>query len=38
MKKKSKRYKLLEKKKIREKVGLDKSFSLVKDTCTSKMD
>ena len=38
MKKKSKRYKLLEKKKIREIVGLDKSFSLVKDTCTSKMD
>ncbi len=38
MKKKSKRYKLLEKKKIREKVGLDKSFSLIKDTCTSKMD
>ncbi len=38
MKKKSKRYKLLEKKKIKEKVSLDKSLDLVKETCTSKMD
>ena len=38
MKKKSKRYKLIEKKKIKEKITIDKSLSLVKETCTSKID
>ena len=38
MRKKSKRYKLLEKKKIKDKIILDKSLDLVKDTCTSKID
>ncbi len=38
MRKKSKRYKILEKKKIKDKVSLDKSLDLVKETCTSKMD
>ena len=38
MKKRSKRYKLIEKKKIKEKLALDKSLDLVKETCTSKID
>tara|TARA_B100001057_G_scaffold360002_1_gene362275 strand:+ start:420 stop:1106 length:687 start_codon:yes stop_codon:yes gene_type:complete len=38
MKKRSKRYKLIEKKKIKDKTLLDKSLDLVKETCTSKMD
>ena len=38
MKKRSKRFKLIEKKKINEKVILDKSLDLVKETCTSKID
>ena len=38
MKKSSKRYKLIEKKKIKDKVSLEKSLTLVKETCTSKID
>ena len=38
MKKRSKRYKLIEKKKTKEKLNLNKSLDLVKETCTSKMD
>ena len=38
MKKRSKRYKLIEKKKIKEKLTLNKSLELIKETCTSKMD
>ena len=38
MKKKSKRFKLLEKKKIKERLSLDKSIDLIKETCTSKME
>ena len=38
MKKRSKRYKLIEKKKIKEKISLEKILDLVKETCTSKMD
>ena len=38
MKKRSKRYKLIEKKKIKEKLAIDKSLDLVKETCTSKID
>ena len=38
MKRKSKRYKLIEKKKIKDKLAFDKSFDLVKETCTSKME
>ncbi len=38
MKQKSKRFKLIEKKKIREKLPIDKSIDLVKETCTSKME
>ena len=38
MKKRSKRYKLIEKKKIREKIPLEKSLELIKETCTSKMN
>ena len=38
MKKRSKRYKLIEKKKIKEKIAFDKSLDLVKETCTSKID
>ena len=38
MKKRSKRYKLIEKKKIKEKLALDKSLDLLKETCTSKID
>ena len=38
MKKRSKRYRLLEKKIIKEKVPLDKSLDLVKDTSTSKIN
>ena len=38
MKKRSKRFKLIEKKKIKEKIAFDKSLDLVKETCTSKMD
>ena len=38
MKKRSKRYKLIEKKKVKEKLAFDKSLDLVKETCTSKMD
>tara|TARA_B100001057_G_scaffold443244_1_gene479203 strand:+ start:348 stop:1034 length:687 start_codon:yes stop_codon:yes gene_type:complete len=38
MKKRSKRYKLIEKKKIKDKIALDKSLDLVKETCTSKID
>ena len=38
MKKRSKRYKIIEKKKTKEKLNLSKSLDLVKETCTSKMD
>ena len=38
MKKRSKRFKLIEKKKIKEKTVLDKSLEAVKETCTSKID
>ena len=38
MRKRSKRYKLIEKKKIKDKISLDKSLDLVKETCTSKID
>ena len=38
MKKRSKRYKLIEKKKTKEKIAFDKSLDLIKDTCTSKID
>tara|TARA_B100001057_G_C22658271_1_gene874909 strand:- start:154 stop:840 length:687 start_codon:yes stop_codon:yes gene_type:complete len=38
MKKRSKRYKILEKKKLKEKLDLNKAFELVKDTSTSKLD
>ena len=38
MKKKSKRYKLIEKKKIKDKISFEKSLDLVKENCTSKMD
>ena len=38
MKKRSKRYKLIEKKKTKEKLNLNKTLDLVKETCTSKMD
>ena len=38
MKKRSKRYKLIEKKKTKEKLNFNKSLDLVKETCTSKMD
>ena len=38
MKRRSKRYKLIEKKKIKDKLAFDKSFDLVKETCTSKME
>mgnify|MGYP001200884075 CR=1 FL=1 len=38
MKKISKRYKLLENKKIKEKIAIEKSFEMVKQTCTSKID
>jgi len=38
MKKRSKRYKLIEKKKIKEKLSIDKSLDLIKETCTSKID
>ena len=37
MKKRSKRYKLIEKK-LKEKIALDKSLDLVKETCTSKIN
>ena len=38
MKKRSKRYRIIEKKKFKEKLALDKSLDLVKETCTTKMD
>ena len=38
MKKRSKRYKLIEKKKVRDKLAFDKSLDLVKETCTTKID
>ena len=38
MKKRSKRYKLIDKKKVKEKLNLNKSLDLIKETCTSKMD
>ena len=38
MKNRSKRYKLIEKKKVKEKLNLNKSLDLIKETCTSKMD
>ena len=38
MKKSSKRYKLIEKKKIKDKISLEKSLTLVKETSTSKID
>ena len=38
MKKRSKRYKLIEKKKVKDKLAFDKSLDLVKETCTTKMD
>ena len=38
MNKRSKRYKLIEKKKIKEKIAIDKTFDAVKDSCTSKFD
>ena len=36
--KRSKRYKLIEKKKTKEKIVFDKSLDLIKETCTSKID
>ena len=38
MKKRSKRFMLIEKKRIKDKVALDKSLDMVKETCTSKID
>ena len=38
MKKRSKRFMLIEKKRIKDKVTLDKSLDMVKETCTSKID
>ena len=38
MKKRSKRYKLIEKKKVKDKLTFDKSLDLVKETCTTKID
>ena len=38
MKKRSKRYKLIEKKKVKAKLAFDKSLNLVKETCTTKID
>ena len=38
MKKRSKRYKLIEKKKVKEKLAFDKSLDLVKEVCTTKME
>ena len=38
MRKRSKRYKLIEKKKVKEKLAFDKSLDLVKETCTTKME
>ena len=38
MKKRSKRYKLIQKKKIKEKTSFDKSIDLVKDNCNTKMN
>ena len=38
MKKRSKRYKLIEKKKVKEKLAFDKSLDLVKEICTTKME
>ncbi len=38
MKKKSKRYKLIQKKRVKDKLDPEKIFSLIKETCTSKMD
>ena len=38
MRKRSKRYKLIEKKKVNEKLAFDKSLDLVKETCTTKME
>ena len=38
MKKRSKRYKLIEKKKVKDKLAFDKSLDLVKETCTTKID
>ena len=38
MKKRSKRFKMIEKKKIKEKISLDKIFDLIKDNCTSKFN
>ena len=38
MKKRSKRYKLIEKKKVKSKLNLQKSLDLIKETCTSKID
>ena len=38
MKKRSKRYKLLQKKKLKDKLVIEKTFDLIKDTCTSKID
>ena len=38
MKKRSKRYKLLQKKKLKDKITIEKTFDLIKDTCTSKID
>ena len=38
MKKRSKRYKKIEIKKVKEKLNIDKSLEMIKDTCTSKID
>tara|TARA_B100001057_G_scaffold333983_1_gene334538 strand:- start:124 stop:810 length:687 start_codon:yes stop_codon:yes gene_type:complete len=38
MKKRSKRYKHIEKKKVKEKLNLNKCLDLIKETCTSKME
>ena len=38
MRKRSKRYKLIEKKKVKEKLAFDKSLDLIKETCTTKME
>ena len=38
MKKRSKRFKLIEKKKNKDKINLEKSLDLIKETCTTKFD
>ena len=38
MKKRSKRFKLIEKKKNKDKINLEKSLDLIKETCNAKFD